>query len=82
MTTTGDTMTWTIKVLEGTVGYWPRGAAIGKVVAELNKPTEPSFQGMRRRRAAVRVFSSRHATVIGPTPPGTGVMAPATAEHA
>src|SRR5690606_21600520 len=29
--------------------------------------------------AARNVFSSRHAIVIGPTPPGTGVIAPATA---
>jgi Inner membrane protein CreD len=31
----------------------------------------------RRRSAAVTVFSSRQAMVIGPTPPGTGVIAPA-----
>ncbi len=31
--------------------------------------------------AAVTVFCSRHAIVIGPTPPGTGVMAPATSAH-
>jgi hypothetical protein len=30
------------------------------------------------RQAAVRVLARRHAMVIGPTPPGTGVMAPAT----
>lgn len=35
----------------------------------------------RRRIAAVTVFSSRQAIVIGPTPPGTGVIAPATAAH-
>ncbi len=29
------------------------------------------------RFAAVRVFCSRQATVIGPTPPGTGVIQPA-----
>jgi len=29
-------------------------------------------------RAAVSVFSSRHAIVIGPVPPGIGVMWPAT----
>ena len=28
-------------------------------------------------RAASRVFCSRHAIVIGPVPPGMGVMAPA-----
>lgn len=28
--------------------------------------------------AAVTVFFNKHAIVIGPTPPGTGVMAPAT----
>lgn len=28
--------------------------------------------------AAISVFSRRHAIVIGPTPPGTGVMEPAT----
>jgi hypothetical protein len=31
----------------------------------------------RWRQAAVTVFASRQAMVIGPTPPGTGVMAPA-----
>ena len=31
------------------------------------------------RIAALTVFSSRHAIVIGPTPPGTGVIAPARA---
>ena len=30
-------------------------------------------------QAARSVFTSKHATVIWPTPPGTGVMAPATA---
>jgi hypothetical protein len=29
-------------------------------------------------QAARSVFTSRHTIVIGPTPPGTGVMAPAT----
>lgn len=29
------------------------------------------------RRAAVRVFSIRHAMVIGPVPPGIGVIQPA-----
>src|SRR6266404_1882863 len=29
-------------------------------------------------QAARSVFTSRHATVIWPTPPGTGVIAPAT----
>ena len=31
------------------------------------------------RQQAVSVFASRQAMVIGPTPPGTGVIAPATA---
>ena len=31
----------------------------------------------RRRQAAVNVLRNRQAMVIGPTPPGTGVMAPA-----
>jgi hypothetical protein len=31
----------------------------------------------RCAQAARNVLSSRHAIVIGPTPPGTGVMAPA-----
>jgi hypothetical protein len=30
------------------------------------------------RQQAVRVFASRQAMVIGTTPPGTGVIAPAT----
>ena len=30
------------------------------------------------RQAAVSVLAKRHAMVIGPTPPGTGVIAPAT----
>ena len=29
-------------------------------------------------QAARSVFTNRHATVIWPTPPGTGVIAPAT----
>ncbi len=33
----------------------------------------------RRASAAVSVFSSRQAIVMGPTPPGTGVIAPAWA---
>ncbi len=33
----------------------------------------------RRARYAVSVLRSRQAIVIGPTPPGTGVIAPATA---
>ncbi len=33
----------------------------------------------RRRQAASKVLSKRQAIVIGPTPPGTGVIAPATA---
>src|SRR6516225_6728026 len=32
----------------------------------------------RRRQAARNVLSNRQAIVIGPTPPGTGVIAPAT----
>src|SRR5215472_16075586 len=32
----------------------------------------------RRRQAATKVLRNRHAIVIGPTPPGTGVIAPAT----
>ena len=32
------------------------------------------------RQHATSVLARRHAIVIGPTPPGTGVMAPATAE--
>src|SRR6266568_24307 len=32
----------------------------------------------RRRDAASSVLRNRQAIVIGPTPPGTGVMAPAT----
>lgn len=32
----------------------------------------------RRRQAAIRVLRNRQAIVIGPTPPGTGVIAPAT----
>ena len=31
-----------------------------------------------RALAAINVLSNRHAIVIGPTPPGTGVIAPAT----
>ena len=34
-----------------------------------------------RRCAATSVLRSRQAMVIGPTPPGTGVIAPATAAH-
>ncbi len=34
------------------------------------------------RQQAVSVLASRQAMVIGPTPPGTGVIAPATADAA
>ena len=40
------------------------------------RPHHPS----RRRSAAVTVFSSRQAIVMGPTPPGTGVIAPASTD--
>jgi len=33
-----------------------------------------------RNRAACSVFESSMAIVIGPTPPGTGVIAPATSD--
>ena len=35
----------------------------------------------RRRQAASRVLRKRQAMVIGPTPPGTGVIAPATSRR-
>ena len=33
------------------------------------------------RQQATRVFTNKQAIVIGPTPPGTGVIAPATLEQ-
>jgi hypothetical protein len=35
----------------------------------------------KKRVALLRVFLSSMAIVMGPTPPGTGVMAPATCLH-
>ena len=47
--------------------------------AATRTPELRGYSGRPRwRRAAVRVFCSRQAMVIGPTPPGTGVIAPAT----
>lgn len=44
------------------------------------KTNHISGSGMARRRAAARtVFLSKQAIVIGPTPPGTGVIARARA---
>ena len=40
----------------------------------------PGFGNPAIAQAARSVFTSRHATVIWPTPPGTGVIAPATCE--
>ncbi len=33
------------------------------------------------RQQATKVFTNKQAIVIGPTPPGTGVIAPATSEQ-
>lgn len=41
-------------------------------------PHTPGFGNPAIVQAARSVLTSRHATVIWPTPPGTGVMAPAT----
>ena len=37
-----------------------------------------SYRKASRRAAETKVLRMRQAMVIGPTPPGTGVMAPAT----
>ena len=47
------------------------------LIRQIEKPPYPP-PASRLRRAAVTVFSNRQAIVIGPTPPGTGVIAPAT----
>ncbi len=45
----------------------------------LFQAVSPSGSGSSFARAqAVTVLASKHAIVIGPTPPGTGVMLPAT----
>ena len=57
----------------------PRGANLcGRAVARM-APRWPWYRAVTNALALSRVFCSRHATVIGPTPPGTGVIAPATA---
>ena len=43
-----------------------------------DKNSSPSVRLLIRQQA-VTVLASKQAMVIGPTPPGTGVMAPATA---
>ncbi len=45
---------------------------------EAVRPYTPGFGRPRLALAARTVLTKRQATVIGPTPPGTGVMAPAT----
>ena len=56
----------------------PNPASRGRAAAT-RTPELRGYSGRPRwRRAAVSVFCSRQAMVIGPTPPGTGVMAPAT----
>jgi SAM-dependent methyltransferase len=58
----------------------PGGGVTGPAVAR-DRPTALTAADQaspRRCRAAVSVFCSSIVTVIGPTPPGTGVIAPAT----
>ena len=51
----------------------------GRLIDLSPSPTSSAGIGRpRRRQAACRVLRSRQAMVIGPTPPGTGVMAEAT----
>src|SRR4051812_33338361 len=74
-------MVWATRDMDG--GAVPlRSINQGKVdqSKDVQSDCHPHDWGLpRRRSAAAKVFSSRHATVIGPTPPGTGVMVPATA---
>src|ERR1051325_10097122 len=51
----------------------PRRLAAGEAAGEADRQDQP-----RLRSAAVTVFFISMAIVIGPTPPGTGVIAPAT----
>src|SRR5579864_4770069 len=44
----------------------------------MTKPHTPGFGRPAIAQAARSVFTSRQVTVFGPTPPGTGVIAPAT----
>ena len=61
-------------------GYKP-GANFCGSVPSLGYEFEPHSAGggrSERAQAALTVLASRQAMVIGPTPPGTGVIAPAT----
>ncbi len=53
---------------------WPKAAPV--------RPQPLRHRQPLLRQQATSVFDSRHAIVIGPTPPGTGVIAPASAEAA
>ena len=64
------------------IGAQPGGSITTRKVtkAETNSSITgpPAAAGRRGACAATRVLRSRTAMVIGPTPPGTGVIAPAT----
>ena len=59
---------------------FPAGRVAFAPFACKRQAVSPSGSGRPlARQQAVRVLASRQAMVIGPTPPGTGVIAPATA---
>ena len=70
------------RVRPAKIGAQPGGSITTRKVtkAETNSSVTapPAPAGRRARWAATRVLRSRTAMVIGPTPPGTGVIAPAT----
>ena len=59
-------------------GGFAQQLAIIRVLFDHDRKSSPSVRLLIRQHA-VTVLASKQAMVIGPTPPGTGVMAPATA---
>src|SRR3546814_18625921 len=58
--------------------FLPRGSRAVAAGATVRLSHHRLFGSMpSRKQAAVKVFCSRQAMVIGPTPPGTGVITPA-----
>lgn len=59
-------------------GGFAQQLAMIKALFGHDRKSSPSVRLLIRQQA-VTVLASKQAMVIGPTPPGTGVMAPATA---
>ena len=62
---------------KGTKGKTPTLARRPSLRNRAGIPAVPTYASAAARRALSRVLSRSIVTVSGPTPPGTGVMAPA-----